>query len=167
MNRIYAKQSNRGYPLGKDMQFIPNIMDTRFIMTTKTKMKVVKSVSKQKHFLAKTQTATSYMIMGLEYIQPNIRSSLREIIMGIRSNSDPEKNHFLNVDEHMYISTDVTFLFHEDFTQEAMTAIPALPVILEAKLGSRIWQWFSEEAKQHAEGYYWNKETGLQSEEDK
>lgn len=165
MNRIYAKQSNRGYPLGKDMRFIPNIMDTRFITTAKTKMKVVKSVSKQKHFLAKTQTATSYTIMGLDYVQPNIGSSLREIIMGIRSNSDPEKNLFLNVDEHMYTST-VTFLFHEDFTQEAMTAIPALPVILEAKLGSRIWQWFSEEAKQHAEGYYWSEEKGLQSQED-
>ena len=165
MNRIYAKQSDRGYPLGKDMRFIPNILDTRFITTTKTKMKVLKSVSKQKHFLAKTQTATSYTIMGLDYVQPNIGSSLREIIMGIRSNTDPEKNLFLNVDEHMYTST-VTFLFHEDFTQEAMTAIPALPVILEAKLGPRIWQWFSEEAKQHAEGYYWNEETGLQSQED-
>ena len=165
MNRIYAKQSNNGYPLGKDMRFIPNILDTRFITTAKTKMKVMKSVSKQKHFLAKKQTATSYALMGLDYVQPNIGSSLREIVMGIRSNTDPEKNLFLNIDEHMYTST-VTFLFHEDFTQEAMMAIPALPVILEAKMGPRIWQWFSKEAKQHAEGYYWNEEKGLQSEED-
>jgi hypothetical protein len=165
MNRIYSKQSNRGYPLGKDMRFIPNILDTWFITTAKTKMKVVKSVSKQKHFLAKTQTATSYTIIGLDYVQPNLGRSLREIIMSIRSNTDPEKNLFLNVDEHMYTST-VTFLFHEDFTQEAMTAIPALPVILEAKLGPRIWNWFSEEAKQHSEGYYWTEETGLHSHED-
>jgi hypothetical protein len=165
MNRIYSKQSKRGYPLGKDMRFIPNILDTRFITTPKTKMKVVKSVSKQKHFLSKTQTATSYTIIGLDYVQPNIGKSLREILMSIRSNLDPEKNLFLNVDEHMYTST-VTFLFHEDFTQEAMKAIPAIPVILEAKLGPRVWSWFLEEAKHHSEGYYWDKKNGLQSHED-
>ena len=85
--------------------------------------------------------------------------------MGLRSNRDPEKNMFLNVDVHMYTTT-VTFLFHEDMTQEAMTAIPALPVILEAKFGARIWDWFSEEAKEHAQGYYWDPKTGLKSEED-
>ena len=85
--------------------------------------------------------------------------------MGLRSNQDQDKNMFLNVDVHMYTST-VTFLFHEDMNQEAMTAIPALPVILEAKFGSRIWDWFSEEAKEHATGYYWDPKTGLKSEED-
>jgi hypothetical protein len=165
MNMIYSKRSKSGYPLGKDMRFIPNVMDTRFITTDKTKMQVKKSISKQKYFLDKTQTATSYTIIGLDYVEPILKTSLREIIMGLRSNADPEKNMFINVDEHMFTPT-VTFLFHDDRTQEAMTAIPALPVILEAKLGPRIWNWFSEEAKALSAGYYWDEETGLKSSED-
>jgi hypothetical protein len=165
MNLIYSKRSKNGYPLGKDMRFIPNIMDTRFITTAKTKMQVKKSISKQKFFLAKTQTATSYTIIGLDYVEPKLGTTLREIIMGLRSNSEPEKNLFINVDAHMFTHT-VTFLFHEDRTQEAMTAIPALPVILEAKLGPRIWNWFSEEAKSLSAGYYWDEKSGLKSTED-
>ena len=165
LNMIYSKRAKSGYPLGKDMRFIPNIMDTRFITTEKTKMQVKKSISKQKYFLGKTQSATSYTIIGLDYVEPHIGSSLREILMGLRSNSEPEKNLFINVDEHMFTST-VTFLFHDDRTQEAMTAIPALPVILEAKLGPRIWNWFSEEAKELSAGYYWSDEAGLKSTED-
>jgi hypothetical protein len=165
LNMIYSKRSKNGYPLGKDMRFIPNIMDTRFITTDKTKMQVKKSIGKQKFFLSKTQTATSYTIIGLDYVEPIIGSSLREILMGLRSNSEPDKNLFINVDEHMFTST-VTFLFHDDRTQEAMTAIPALPVILEAKLGPRIWNWFSEEAKALSVGYYWNDKSGLMSTED-
>jgi hypothetical protein len=165
MNMIYSKRSKNGYPLGKDMRFIPNIMDTRFITTDKTKMQVKKSVSKQKYFLAKTQSATNYTIIGLDYVEPTLGTSLREMIMGLRSNSDPDKNLFINVDEHIYTPT-VTFLFHEDRTQEAMTAIPALPVILEAKLGPRIWNWFSEEAKALSAGYFWDERSGLKSTED-
>ena len=62
MNMIYSKKSKNGHPLGKDMRFIPNIMDTRFITTDKTKMQIKKSIRKQKYFLAKTQSATSYTI---------------------------------------------------------------------------------------------------------
>ncbi len=47
-----------------------------------------------------------------------------------------------------------------------MTAIPALPVILEAKLGMKIWNWFSEEAKELSAGYYWDAVNGLKSTED-
>jgi hypothetical protein len=166
LNMIYSKRSKNGYPLSKDMRFIPNIMDTRFITTYKTKMQVKKSISKQQFFLdKKTQSATSYTIIGLDYVEPFIGSSLRKILMGLRSNSDPDKNLFMNVDERMFTST-VTFLFHEESTQEAMTAIPALPVILEAKLGPRIWNWFSNETKALSTGYYWNEKSGLMSTED-
>ena len=165
MNMVYGKKSTNGYPLGKDMRFIPNILDTRFIVTDKTKMKVKKSVSKQKYFLQKTDSATSYTIIALDYVDPVVGMTLRELLMGLRSNQDQEKTIFLNVDVHMFKST-VTFLFHEDRAQEAMTAIPALPVILEAKFGPTIWGWFSEEAKEHAMGYYWDARTGLKSTED-
>jgi hypothetical protein len=165
MNLVYGKKSKKGYPLGKNMRFIPNILDTRFIVTEKIKMQVKKTVSKQKFFLQKTQTATSYTIMALDYLDPVLGTTLRELLMGLRSNIDPEKNIFLNVDVHIHNQT-VTFLFHDDMAQEAMSAIPALPVILEAKFGTRIWLWFTEEAKEHAVGYYWDEKVGLKSSDD-
>jgi hypothetical protein len=128
-------------------------------------MQVKKTVSKQKFFLQKTQTATSYTIMALDYLDPVLGTTLRELLMGLRSNIDPEKNIFLNVDVHIHNQT-VTFLFHDDMAQEAMSAIPALPVILEAKFGTRIWLWFTEEAKEHAVGYYWDEKVGLKSSDD-
>ena len=128
-------------------------------------MQVKKTVSKQKFFLQKTQTATSYTIIALDYLDPVLGTTLRELLMGLRSNIEPDKNIFLNVDVHMFNQT-VTFLFHDDMAQEAMSAIPALPVILEAKFGTRIWLWFSEEAKEHAVGYYWDDKHGLKSSDD-
>jgi hypothetical protein len=103
--------------------------------------------------------------MALDYLDPVLGTTLRELLMGLRSNIDPEKNIFLNVDVHIHNQT-VTFLFHDDMSQEAISAIPALPVILEAKFGTRIWLWFSEEAKEHAIGYYWDPKYGLKSSED-
>jgi hypothetical protein len=44
-----------------------------------------------------------------------------------------------------------------------MTVIPDLPVILEAKLGTKIWRWFLEEAKELSAGYYWDVVNGLKS----
>jgi uncharacterized protein YfaQ (DUF2300 family) len=41
-----------------------------------------------------------------------------------------------------------------------------LPVILEARLGTKIWNWFSEEAKELSAGYYWDAVDGLKSTED-
>jgi hypothetical protein len=63
--------------LGQDMRCIPNIMDTtRFIITDKTKIQVKKRISKQKYFLAKTQSATSYTNIGLDYVKPILQMSL-------------------------------------------------------------------------------------------
>jgi hypothetical protein len=54
--------------------------------------------------------------------------------------------------------TSVIMAFHEDFEEEALTAIPALPIILKAKFGPHVWTWFNEEAKEYAIGYVWDSE---------
>jgi hypothetical protein len=165
LKKIYSKTKKQGYPLGKYMRFIPNILDTRFITTTETKQKVRKAVGKQKKFLASVETAISYSIIGLDYLQPQIKMTLREIVMGMRSFQSPDKNLFINVDEQ-HNSHIVNFVFHQDRTEEAMMVIPALPIVLQAKFGARVWDWFNEEAKIQAEDYFWDTKKGLQSKED-
>jgi hypothetical protein len=121
--------------------------------------------SKQQRFNDKTQTARNFTIIGLDYMCPDLDVTLREVIMGLRSSSEPDRNLFVAVDQ-MSNYTSVILAFHEDFEQEALTAIPALPIILEAKLGPHVWQWFNEDARDYAVGYHWDKDRGLVSAED-
>jgi hypothetical protein len=72
---------------------------------------------------------------------------------------------FINVDEQNN-SHIVSFVFHQDRIEEAMMVIPALPIVLQAKYGARVWDWFNEEAKLQAEDYFWDTKKGLQSKED-
>jgi hypothetical protein len=73
---------------------------------------------------------------------------------------------FINLDEQ-HNSRIVNSVFHQDRTEEAMMVIPALPIVLQAKFGTRVWDWFNEEAKIQSEDYFWDTKKGLQSKEDK
>jgi len=89
MNMVYGKKSTHRYPLGKDMRFIPKIL---------TKMKVKKSVSKQKYFLQKTKSATSCTIIAFDYVDPVVGMTVRELLMGLRSaplHSRSRQDHLL------------------------------------------------------------------------
>jgi hypothetical protein len=47
LNKIYGKKMAK-YPLGRNMGFVPNIADKRFIITEATRKKVEMSVKKQR-----------------------------------------------------------------------------------------------------------------------
>ena len=152
MNKIYQKHSEEGYPLGKNMRFVPNIMDDRFIITANMRKKVLASIQKQKKFHASVETTKNYTILGLDYFDPKIGKTLRQILMGIRSTTQPDRNLFLAVDA-FHTGETITFLFKNDLAHEANTLIPALPLFLEFKFGERIWNWFSEDAVLLTEGF--------------
>jgi hypothetical protein len=80
--------------------------------------------------------------------------------MGLHSSSQPERNLFIAVDQ-MSNYTSVILAFHKALEQEALMAIPALPIILEAKFSAHVWTWFNEDAKDYAVGYIWGKDRGL------
>ena len=87
--------------------------------------------------------------------------------MALRSIKQPNQNLFIPVDTAMW-NDSVMFSFKKEFQEEALTAIPALPLILEkqAKLGDKVWTWFGAEAKEESQGYYWDQKKGICSEED-
>jgi hypothetical protein len=53
-------------------------------------------------------------------------------------------------------SSRVTFLFHKDSMEEAVTIIPALPIIMAAKYGPKAWCWFNEHAKIEMAGWFYD-----------
>ena len=167
MNNLYSsnRNKNEGYPLGIQARFVPYTLDSRFITTPKMAQNVERMKSKQKRFNDKTKTSRNFTIIGLDYMSPDLRVTLREVIMALRSSNHPDRNLFVAVDQ-MSNYTSVIFAFHEDFEEEAMMAIPALPIILEANYGPHVWTWFDEDAKEYAAGYRWDKVKGLISTED-
>jgi hypothetical protein len=165
LSDLYSSRNKEGFPLGIQARFVPYTLDSRFITTPKTAQNVERMKSKQKRFNDRTSTARNFTIIGLDYECPDLGVTLREVLMGLRSSSQPERNLFVAVDQMTNYSS-VVMAFHEDLEQEATTVIPALPIILEAKLGPSAWTWFNEEAKEYSAGYRWDKTVGLVSIED-
>ena len=62
--RIYNKDAKE-YPLGRRMWFVPDIRDSRFTTTCKTRNQVEKLVQKQKRYLEDTATAKLYKYANL------------------------------------------------------------------------------------------------------
>ena len=159
---IYAKNRVNNLPLGKNLRFIPDTLDTRFVTTLKNKTKIQRCEEKQKAFLQNSSTALNYTICGLDEYNPLAGMSLRKLIMGIRSTQQPERNLFLNVDK-MTDKSHVLFAFHNDFTDEARLVVSALPVLVTAKLPDNpsIWNWFTKEAQTIVSGYHWDDKAGI------
>ena len=80
--------------------------------------------------------------------------------MGIKSKINPDHNLFNAIDKTSKSST-ATFVFRIELTEEAMTIVPGLPLLLQAKYGQRIWNWFTAEATQQVQGYKWTEEGGI------
>lgn len=165
LSDLYSKRNTDGFPLGVQGRFVPYTLDNRFITTPKTAQNVERMKSKQHKFNERTSTARNFTIIGLDYICPELGMTLREVIMGLRSSMQPERNLFVAVD-HMTEHSSVIFAFHQELAEEAVVIIPALPIIIEAKYGPAAWTWFNEDAKDYAAGFRWDTTKGLVSTED-
>ena len=161
LNAIYGK-TTEGYPLGRNMRFVPNITDTRFITTSKTATKVALSVKKQRRFNESVSSCISYTISDLDFYDDDLGKTLRQVLMQMRSKKHPERNLFLAIDTS-WNGAFVTFLYKKDLEREANSIIPALPLVLQAKLGARVWNWFTEEARINTNGYWWDPRKGVRA----
>jgi hypothetical protein len=76
--------------------------------------------------------------------------------MSMRSTHDPDTQLFMAVDECTYGSYAVTFTVHRDRMAEATSLIPLLNIVMEAKFGASIWEWFTDTAKDASQGYVYD-----------
>ncbi len=164
LNKIYGKTVNE-YPLGRNMRFVPNTTDQRFITTHSTRKKVEASVKKQRLFVANVSSSVSYIISDLDYYEAGTKMTLREALMQMRSKAFPARNLFLAVDTS-WNTKFVSFLFKKDLAGEVNEMLPALPLVLQAKLGSEVWNWFNDEAQKNTAGYWWDPKRGVRAQGD-
>lgn len=164
LNKIYGKTVD-GYPLGRNMRFVPNILDQRFITTATTRKKVEASVKKQRLFATSVSSSISHIISDLDFYESHASKTLRQALMQMRSKAFPSRNLFLAVDTS-WNGSFVSFLFKKDLEGEVNAMLPALPLVLQAKLGPNVWNWFTEEAQTNTAGYWWDPKRGIRTQGD-
>ena len=81
--------------------------------------------------------------------------SLRQVTLGIKTRANWQWPLFLSVDFDDYRG-DITALFHKDNSEEASTLLDYLPLILEARYGEQVWNWFTPETRGDMQPYQWN-----------
>jgi hypothetical protein len=150
------------YPLGRNMRFVPNIADKRFITTEATRKKEEMSAKKQRLWITHVSSAVSYIISDLDYYDTTIGKTLRQALMQMRSKRSPDCNLFVAVDTS-WNGTFVSFLFKKDLEAEVNGILPALPLVLQHKMGVNVWNWFNEEARTNTAGYWWCPKKGVKA----
>jgi hypothetical protein len=53
------------------------------------------------------------------------------------------------------------FCLKKDLDAEVNAILPALPLVLQHKMGASIWDWFNEEARTNTAGYWWCPRKGV------
>ena len=105
-------------------------------------------------------TCQSYNITELGYYIDELGVTLRQAIMHIRSTTQ-NWNLFVAVDKS-YNGWCINFAFRKELKVEAKNMVAALPLFLEKGFGSsKIWGWFTREARDEAANYEWDKEQGV------
>jgi len=159
-NLVFGSRNDSGNPQQQIMRFVPNIADNRFPTTQGRVKDVVKMMGKQKKNMKDAKTIYTDTICGLHYSVPQIGYTLCQILMSMRSAHDPYTQLFMAVNKRTYGSYAVAFTVQKDCMVEATSLIPLLNIVMEAKFGARIWEWFTNMAKDASQGYEYNAETG-------
>jgi hypothetical protein len=156
-NEVYGSRNKGGYPQGVQMRFVPAIDDQRYPVTPSMKMKTIKMMCKQKVFLTSLATISTTTIAGLHHYIPKLGYNLCQILMAMKSFKSPAMGLFISIDEEIIDqSYNVTFTSHVDRESEAKSLVPLLCLVLEAKFGYRIWEWFTNDAKKASSQWRWD-----------
>ena len=54
----------------------------------------------------------------------------------------------------------------KDLAGEVNAMLPALPLVLQAKLGSEVWNWLNDDAQKNSAGYWWDPKRGVRAQGD-
>jgi hypothetical protein len=150
------------YLLERNMCFVPNIVDKRFITIEATRKKAEMSVKKQRLWITHVSSAISYIILDLDYFDSTIGKTLSQALMQMRSKRSPNPNLFVAVNTSCNGSF-LSSLFKKDLEAEVNRTLPVFPLVLQHKMGSNVWNWFNEEACRNIAGYWWCPKKGVKA----
>ena len=158
--QLYSSSAKGKYPQGVQARFIPNVEDSRFLCAMAFTVAFNNSIKKHYAFMLACETHPSYNITELDYRIEELDVTLRQVIMHIRSTTQ-NWNLFVAVDKS-YNGWYVDFAFRKELQVEAKNMIAALPLFLEKSFGSsKIWAWFTREAREQAANFQWDAERGI------
>jgi hypothetical protein len=114
-------------------------------------------MAKQRVFLANTKLISTITIAGSHIAILKIGFTLCQVLMAIKSIDFPGMGLFIAIDEN-FVEGSYTVLFtvHKDRYKEANSLVPLLCIILEAKFGQCVWEWFTDDARRVLTKYTWN-----------
>jgi hypothetical protein len=162
-SKIFGSHNEGGCPQGIPMSFVPDILDSRFPVTPSTRVKAIKMMAKQRVFQTNIMEITTTTIASLHMDIHKIGvHSLCQTLMSIKYFADPEMGLFISIDEKAqdggYV---VVFMVHKTRHKEANALVPLLCILLEARFGPCIWEWFTDDAKWVLTKYKWDVETAM------
>jgi len=104
---------------------------------------------KQQQFQEKHTTATLKGVLDLDLpleFGPKGDLSLRQILLSCKCPSNCTYPLFASIDYNPY-NDEITALYHKGNQTEVLRVLSALPVVLAAQYGAKVWDWFSPELK--------------------
>lgn len=122
LSKIYASSKNEDYPHGIRMRLVPEI---NYMISPETRQNVSRLRTRQSNFEEQVITVTSWDISALDYVDPTIGRTLRELLMKIESRTVPGQQLFHIVDDTWNLN-GINFAFFPDIDAEARGMMMAL-----------------------------------------
>jgi hypothetical protein len=156
LSKIYASAKNEDYPQGIRMRLVPEMNS---MISPDTRQNVTRLRVRQDNFQQQVLSATTWDFTAVDFVDPTIGRSLRELIMKIHSREHPGQQLFHSVDE-TWNNNGFQFAFFPNVETEARSMMMALLPFLTHHYGATVVKWFSASAQRRAVGAEWDHEKG-------
>ena len=144
------------FPLGMFFRRIPSF---RNLFSRAAKDKVVHLANRQAQFSESVGKMITWEIMSLDRIDKSTNTSLRDILMSIKS-STLKNTRLFHAINPAYNSDGFVITFLPQLKDEAITLIAALPVYCRHFYGESVNKWFSPEAVHRTREAAWDEKLG-------
>lgn len=157
--QLYPAKPRKDYPMGRQMRFVPNIADTRFMHPPGSREKADQLKRKQALFLKSLQkTTTSEIVKLYRPLHTKPYPSLLQVLTSWKSPQYEHERLFVAVEETYQ---EVAFYYLEKNKDTAEAIVPLLGIVLEEEYGPETWDWFSKNARMTGTQYTYHKDVKL------
>ena len=160
-NRRSAKDLDQ-LPDGKLFKYVPYQANSGDLVPGARRKIILRTLRiKQQQFQARHDTVDIKGVLDLDLpfeFGAAGKLTLRQILLSTKCQDNCNHPLILSVDYNAYRDA-TTALYHKGNQEEVHDLMSALPVVLAAQFGPRIWTWFCPDLKTELSHFIWNPET--------
>jgi len=156
LSKIYASAKNEDYPNGIRLRLVPEINS---MISPETRQNVSRLRVRQDNFQKKIERCVTWDLEALDFVDPILGRSLRDLIMKIESRTVVGQPLFHSVDL-TWDKNGYQFGFFPNVDSEARSMIMSLIPFLRHHYNDSILKWFSGTAQRRALGAEWDPDKG-------